>query len=71
MHKVESPSLLTDLYQLTMAYGYWKAGVWDREAVFHATFRRHPFAGEYTVACGLNTLLELLDDFRFDSTDTA
>ena len=35
-----SLALLTDLYQLTMAYGYWKAGVAEREAVFHLFFRR-------------------------------
>jgi len=28
-----SLALLTDLYQLTMAYGYWKTGRADREAV--------------------------------------
>ena len=27
-----SPALLTDLYQLTMAYGYWKSGVADPPA---------------------------------------
>ena len=36
-------ALLTDLYQLTMACGYWKSGQADREAVFHLTFRRPPF----------------------------
>ena len=40
-----SLALLTDLYQLTMACGYWKAGTADREAVFHLTFRRPPFGG--------------------------
>ena len=30
----ESLFLLTDLYQLTMAFGYWKSGRADREAVF-------------------------------------
>ncbi len=33
----ESLGLLTDLYQLTMAYGYWKLGMADREAVFHVS----------------------------------
>src|SRR3954464_1548385 len=28
-------SLLTDLYQLTMAYGYWKLGMAERRAAFH------------------------------------
>ena len=42
---LDSPALLTDLYQLTMAYGYWKSGRADHEACFHLFFRRHPFAG--------------------------
>ena len=48
-----SLALLTDLYQLTMAYGYWKLGRADREAVFHLSFRKNPFGGGYAVACGL------------------
>ena len=36
----QSLSLLTDLYQLTMAYGYWREGLADRGAVFHHYFRR-------------------------------
>jgi nicotinic acid phosphoribosyltransferase len=34
-----SLALLTDLYQVTMAYGYWKLGRMDQEAVFHLTYR--------------------------------
>ena len=34
--------LLTDLYQLTMAYGYWKCGMADHEAVFSMSFRQNP-----------------------------
>ncbi|WP_202798030.1 hypothetical protein [Rickettsiella massiliensis] len=34
-----SLSLLTDFYQLTMAYGYWKAGIHEREAVFYHCMR--------------------------------
>ena len=30
-----SPTLLTDLYQLTMAYGYWQSGVCDLDAAFN------------------------------------
>ena len=46
-------ALLTDLYQLTMAYGYWKTDRVDQEAVFHLHFRKQPFAGGFTLACGL------------------
>lgn len=64
-----SLALLTDLYELTMAYGYWKAGVQQREAAFHLTFRENPFDGGYTVACGLETAVEYLETLRFDSGD--
>lgn len=62
-------ALLTDLYQLTMAYGYWKLGRAEQEAVFHLFFRRPPFAGGYAVAAGLGPALEYLQEFRFDESD--
>ena len=51
-----------------MACGYFKAGVTDREAVFHATFRENPFAGQFTVACGLATAIDVLRGFHFTDT---
>ena len=65
----QSLALLTDLYQLTMAYGYWKAGVDGKEAVFHLTFRKHPFQGGFTIACGLQYAIDDLEHFQFDNTD--
>lgn len=62
-------ALLTDLYQLTMAYGYWKAGAAERESVFQMTFRRNPFHGGYAVAAGLGPALEYLDSFAFSTDD--
>lgn len=66
-----SLSLLTDLYQLTMAYGYWKTGRSERESVFHLFFRRHPFKGGFTIACGLEYVIDYLDNFRFSDEDVA
>ena len=66
-----SLALLTDLYQLTMAYGYWKLGRADQQAVFNLFFRSHPFGGGYTVAAGLGHVLEFLDGLRFDEGDVA
>jgi nicotinate phosphoribosyltransferase len=63
--------LLTDLYQLTMAYGYWKHGRHKDRAAFHLYFRKNPFGGGFTVACGLAEALEVLSDFRFDESDLA
>ncbi|MCU0645522.1 MAG: nicotinate phosphoribosyltransferase, partial [bacterium] len=61
--------LLTDLYQLTMAYGYWKSGLQDHQSVFHLSFRENPFKGGYAVACGLETAIEFLSDFHFEQSD--
>ena len=65
----QSLALLTDLYELTMAYGYWKSGLADREAVFHLYFRRAPFGGAFAVACGIGPVVEFLRGFRFSSDD--
>ena len=61
--------LLTDLYQLTMAYGYWKSGRADQNAVFHLFFRKNPFQGGYVVTAGLELVLEYLRDFQFADDD--
>jgi len=62
-------ALLTDLYQLTMAYGYWKAGKPDQEAVFHVIFRKQPFQGGFTLCCGLADTIQYLLGFRFEQSD--
>lgn len=62
-------ALTTDLYEVTMACGYFKAGVIDHEAVFHVTFRENPFAGQFTVACGLATAIDFLRAFHFTDTE--
>src|SRR5690349_12637810 len=62
-------ALLTDLYQITMAYGYWKTGKADQEAVFHLHFRKHPFHGGFTLACGLADSLQYLLRFKFEKSD--
>ena len=62
-------TLLTDLYQLSMAAAAWKAGVEDRETVFHLLFRRPPFASGFTIAAGLGTALEYIRELRFSDDD--
>jgi nicotinate phosphoribosyltransferase len=68
---IPGDGVLTDLYQLTMAYGYWKSGAADREAVFHLFFRKHPFQGGFTVACGLADAMSFLQNFKFVESDLA
>ncbi len=66
----QSLSLLTDFYQLTMAYGYWKTKIDHKEAVFHLFFRTNPFKGGFTLACGLEYVIDYLENFNLDKTDT-
>lgn len=61
--------LFTDLYQLTMAYGYWKLGMHDQEAVFHLLFRKNPFKGHYALCCGLASVMQFLKHWRFQPDD--
>ena len=51
-------ALLTDLCQLTMAHGYWKTGRAVHKSVFHLFFRKSPFGGGYTIAAGLEPVIE-------------
>lgn len=66
-----SLALLTDLYQLTMAYAAWRSGMADREAVFHLSFRKNPFGGGFSVACGLEFVVDFLRELRFSDDDLA
>lgn len=63
--------LLTDLYQLTMAYGYWKLGMHDREAVFHLLFRKNPFKGNHAIHCGLASFVAFIEAWNFSPEDIA
>ena len=64
-----SLALLTDLYQLTMAFAYWKEGIAKRQAVFHLFFRKNPFGGGYALACGLESVIDYLSSLRFHNDD--
>ena len=64
-------ALLTDLYELTMALGYWREGRADQEAAFQLYFRTAPFRGGYTIACGLEPALAYLEGLRFTDGDLA
>jgi len=65
------PTLLTDLYQLTMAFGYWKNQMLEHRAVFHLSFRCQPFEGGYAIACGLSDAIDYLQNFSFQPDDLA
>ncbi|MBF0286928.1 MAG: nicotinate phosphoribosyltransferase [SAR324 cluster bacterium] len=65
----QSMGLLTDLYQLTMAYGYWKSQMEHKESVFHLFYRNIPFKGGFSIACGLENVIDFIQNFSVDESD--
>ncbi|CAF3521028.1 unnamed protein product [Rotaria socialis] len=61
--------LLTDLYQISMAYAYWKSGKNQEEATFDLFFRKNPFGGEYTLFAGLEDCLKFIENYKFHTSD--
>jgi nicotinate phosphoribosyltransferase len=59
----------TDLYQLSMAQVYFKTGRKHETAVFDYFFRKQPFDGGYTLFCGLQTALTVIEDLYFSRDD--
>ncbi|MEP6736958.1 MAG: nicotinate phosphoribosyltransferase [Chryseolinea sp.] len=59
----------TDLYQISMAQVYFLSGRMNERAVFDYFFRKLPYSGGYAVFAGLQTVLEILQDFSFTSDD--
>ncbi|MGA3023569.1 MAG: nicotinate phosphoribosyltransferase [Bryobacteraceae bacterium] len=57
--------LLTDLYQLTMAAGYFEAGKASQVGCFELFFRRLPRSRNFIVAAGLQQAVEYLLNLRF------
>lgn len=45
--------LLTDHYQITMCYAYWKNKRHNEDSVFEAFFRKNPFKGKFTIFAGI------------------
>lgn len=63
-----SVALLVDLYELTMAYSYWKNGRNDI-ATFDLFIRSLPPNRSFLISCGVHSVLEYLQNLRFSSED--
>lgn len=61
--------LLTDLYQLTMAAGYFNQGLHRRKSIFHLFYRKAPFGGTAALAAGLPLAIDLINGLKFSADD--
>ena len=64
-------TMSTDLYQLTMVYGYYKTGTAHRIGVFDLFFRRLPWGNGYALAAGLEQAIDYIRELRFSEDDLA
>ncbi len=61
-------TLLTDFYELTMMYGYFRQNKTDEIATFDLFFR--PFdESNFCIAAGLEQAIEYVENLHFDQTD--
>jgi nicotinate phosphoribosyltransferase len=66
---IDFSATYTDQYQLAMAQVYFENGQKDQSAVFDYYFRKLPFGGGYAIFSGLEDILEILENFRFNDGD--
>lgn len=65
----ENLTLLTDFYELTMSYGYFKQEMAQQIGIFDMYFRKNPDQGAFSIACGLETLIEYIEGLHFTEED--
>lgn len=64
--------LKTDLYQLTMAQGFFNEGKHEKETSYYMHWRMPPFKhAKYSVAAGLEEFIDYLQNFKFTDDDIA
>ncbi|MBQ8230003.1 MAG: nicotinate phosphoribosyltransferase [Clostridia bacterium] len=63
-------TLLTDLYQLTMGYGFYRHDKHEEEVVFDLFFRKNALI-TYSIFAGLEQAMDYLLNWRFDDEDIA
>jgi nicotinate phosphoribosyltransferase len=64
-------ALLTDLYELTMAAGYFESGKAAQLATFELSVRRLPAHRNYIIAAGLPQVVDYLTGLRFTDDEIA
>lgn len=62
---MENKTMMTDLYELTMAQTYFNAGEKDKIAVFDAFFRKEPLDAGYAIMAGVDNIIEYIQNLKF------
>lgn len=62
-------TMMTDLYQLTMMYGYYKVGKHRQTVAFDLFFRKSSGDSAYAIAAGLEQAVAYIENIQFDEED--
>ena len=69
MYTKQNLTLLTDFYEITMANGYFEAGMGDQKAYFDMFFRKVPDGGGFAIMAGVEQMIEYFKNLKFDDED--
>ena len=64
-------TMLTDLYQLTMMYGYFQHGMVNDIGIFDLFFRKNRDNSAYAVVAGLESVIDYINKLHFTRDDIA
>lgn len=62
-------TLLTDFYELTMVQGYFHFKKTDERVVFDLFYRTNPNGGSFSIACGLDQVIDYIQNLSFSPED--
>lgn len=67
--KKKNLAMLCDFYEFTMANGYFKNGMYQKNVYFDVFFRKVPDDGGFAITAGLEQVIEYLENLRFYEED--
>ena len=62
-------TMMTDLYQITMMYGYFKKNAHEKLAVYDLFFRKGAGESEYSIMAGLDQVIDYINNLHFTQED--
>ncbi len=62
-------TMMTDLYELTMMYGYYRKNRHEQTAVYDVFFRKPAGESGYAIMCGVEQLIDLIKNLHFSDED--
>ncbi len=65
----ENYTMLFDFYELTMGNGYFLSGYKDKISYFDVFYRKNPDRGGYAITCGLEQIIDYIENLKFTDDD--